>query len=274
MTRLHPIRPVDVNGINKVAGESYHLLYDTCTASAPCALRLTNTYGPGMRVKDARQTFLGIWIGSCSRASRSRCSATACSLRDFKYVDDCVEALLLAQHGDVANGKVYNLGSSEVISLRDLAELLIGVAGEGSFELVPFPPDRKQIDIGDYYGSTARIEADLGWRPRVAAARRAWPARWSSTGTTRRTTGTPRDQMNDFSAEPAELRAAMRGASTGWPPRDHYVLGPEVDAFEAAWAAGVRARSTPSASPTASTRSRSPCGRWESVPATRSSRPR
>ena len=56
----HPARPVDVNGINKLAGEQYHLLYNDVYGIRACALRLTNTYGPGMRVRDARQTFLGV----------------------------------------------------------------------------------------------------------------------------------------------------------------------------------------------------------------------
>lgn len=163
----HPIRPVDVNGINKAAGESYHLLYNSVYGIAACALRLTNTYGPGMRVKDARQTFLGIWIKQVLTGEPIKVFGDGLQKRDFTYVDDCVDALLLAAANPAANGHIYNLGSSEVISLGALAELLIDVAGQGSFELVPFPPDRKQIDIGDYYGSADLIAADLGWAPSV-----------------------------------------------------------------------------------------------------------
>ncbi len=164
----HPIRPVDVNGINKAAGESYHLLYNSVYGIQACALRLTNTYGPGMRVKDARQTFLGIWIKQVLTGEPIKVFGDGLQKRDFTYVDDCVAALLLAAANPAANGHIYNLGSSEVISLGALAELLIEVAGQGSFELVPFPPDRKQIDIGDYYGSSDLITADLGWAPSVA----------------------------------------------------------------------------------------------------------
>ena len=58
----HPVRPVDVNGINKMAGEWYHILYNNVYGIRACSLRLTNTIGPRMRIKDARQTFLGVWI--------------------------------------------------------------------------------------------------------------------------------------------------------------------------------------------------------------------
>lgn len=163
----HPIRPVDVNGINKAAGESYHLLYNSVYGIQACALRLTNTYGPGMRVKDARQTFLGIWIKQVITGEPIRVFGDGLQKRDFTYVDDCVDALLLAAASPAANGHVYNLGSSEVIGLGALAQLLVDVAGQGSFELVPFPSDRKQIDIGDYYGSADLIATQLGWAPSV-----------------------------------------------------------------------------------------------------------
>ncbi len=163
----HPIRPVDVNGINKLAGEWYHLLYNNVYGIRACALRLTNTYGPGMRVKDARQTFLGIWVRLLIENQPIKVFGDGLQLRDFNYVDDCVEALLLAGASNEANGKVYNLGSSEVIGLKDLAEMMVNLGFGGCFELVPFPPERKAIDIGDYYSDFSLISNELGWTPKV-----------------------------------------------------------------------------------------------------------
>jgi len=163
----HPIRPVDVNGINKLAGEWYHLLYNNVYGIRACALRLTNTYGPGMRVKDARQTFLGIWVRLLIEGKPIKVFGDGLQLRDFNYVDDCVQALLLAGASDVANGKVYNLGSEEVVGLKALAEMMVDLGHGGSFELVPFPPERKVIDIGDYYSDFSLITRELGWQPRV-----------------------------------------------------------------------------------------------------------
>lgn len=163
----HPVRPVDVNGINKLAGEMYHLLYNDVYGIRACALRLTNTYGPGMRVKDARQTFLGIWLRLLVEGRPLQIFGDGRQRRDFNFVDDCVEALLLAGASERANGKVYNLGSSEVVSLGDLAEMLVALAGEGRVERVAFPPDRKAIDIGDYSGDFSLIHGELGWEPRV-----------------------------------------------------------------------------------------------------------
>lgn len=163
----HPIRPVDVNGINKLAGEWYHLLYNNVYGIKACALRLTNTYGPAMRVKDARQTFLGIWIRLLIEDQPIKVFGDGLQLRDFNYVDDVVDALLTASQTPSAWGEIFNLGSREHINLKDLAAMMVDLNGRGSYQIVPFPPDRKAIDIGDYYSEFAKAEKALGWSPKV-----------------------------------------------------------------------------------------------------------
>jgi UDP-glucose 4-epimerase len=164
----HPIRPVDVNGINKLAGEWYHILYNNVYGIKACALRLTNTYGPGMRVKDAKQTFLGIWMRNLVEGKPILVFGDGTQLRDFNYVDDVVEALLLAALSDKANGEIFNLGSTEVVNLKDLAAMLSNMHAGGRYDIVPFPPERKAIDIGDYYSNFIKIEETLGWQPKIA----------------------------------------------------------------------------------------------------------
>jgi len=163
----HPIRPVDVNGINKLAGEWYHLLYNNVYGIRACALRLTNTYGPGMRVKDARQTFLGIWIRNVIEGKPILVFGDGLQLRDFNYVDDVVDALLMAALDAGADGQVFNLGSKEVVSLKHLAQMLCDLSPESSYEIVPFPPERKVIDIGDYYSNYDKFQTALGWQPKI-----------------------------------------------------------------------------------------------------------
>lgn len=163
----HPIRPVDVNGINKLAGEMYHLLYNNVYGIRACALRLTNTYGPGMRIKDAKQTFLGIWLKNIIEEQPIKVFGDGLQLRDFNFVDDVVDALLLAALNSRADGQVYNLGSNEVVNLKQVAQLLVELHSGARFEVVPFPPERKAIDIGDYYSNYNKFRAELGWEPRV-----------------------------------------------------------------------------------------------------------
>ena len=163
----HPLRPVDVNGINKLAGENYHLLYHQVYGIPTCCLRLTNTYGPRMRIKDARQTFVGIWIRRILEGQPFEVWEGN-QLRDFTYVDDCVDAMLLAASHPQALGRVFNLGGMESISLNELAATLIEVFGSGSCVHKAFPENRKKIDIGDYYSDDSLIRSQLGWVPRVS----------------------------------------------------------------------------------------------------------
>jgi UDP-glucose 4-epimerase len=160
----HLLRPTDVNGINKMAGEWYHILYNNVYGILATALRLTNTYGPRMRVKDARQTFLGIWIKLLLEGKSFEVWGGE-QLRDFTFVEDAIDAMLLAASSDAANGQTYNVGGCEVVSLRQVAELLVKVNGGGEFVSQEFPADRKRIDIGDYYADDKKIRAELGWNP-------------------------------------------------------------------------------------------------------------
>jgi nucleoside-diphosphate-sugar epimerase len=163
----HPITPVDINGIHKKAGEEYHLLYNRVYGIRCTALRLTNTYGPGMRVKDARQTFLGIWVKQLLQGIPVKVFGDGLQLRDFNYVDDAVEAFLSAAVSPCSEGRALNLGSTEVINLQDLAALLVRIHGSGSWALTPFPEERKAIDIGDYYTDFTLARELLGWAPQV-----------------------------------------------------------------------------------------------------------
>ncbi len=162
----HPLRPVDVNGINKIAGESFHLLYSRVHGLRATALRLTNTLGPGMRVKDPRQTFVGVWIRRLIEGEPFEVWGGE-QLRDFTYVDDAVEAFLLAASRPEAVGEVFNLGGPPPVTLQRLAELLVELNRGGSFVVRTFPADRRKIDIGDFYADDRRIGRKLGWRPRT-----------------------------------------------------------------------------------------------------------
>lgn len=160
----HPLRPVDVNGINKLSGEFYHLLYQQVYGIPTTVLRLTNTFGPRMRIRDARQTFVGIWIRRILEGQPFEVWGGQ-QLRDFTYVDDCVDAMLLAATRPQAVGRCYNLGGMTPVSLATLAERLVLVNGSGQFVRRDFPADRKKIDIGDFYSDDQMIRDELGWNP-------------------------------------------------------------------------------------------------------------
>lgn len=160
----HSVKPVDFNGINKQGGELYHLLFQEIYGLSTCVLRLTNTIGPRMRIRDARQTFLGIWVMQLLLNEPIHVWGGN-QLRDFNDVEDVVDALLLAGgHPSLPPGP-FNLGSSEVIALRDLAQLLIQINGSGELVVTPFPEERSKIDIGDYYSCYELFQRSTGWKP-------------------------------------------------------------------------------------------------------------
>jgi UDP-glucose 4-epimerase len=162
----HPISPVDVNGINKDAAESYHSLYHQVYGMQTVSLRLTNTFGPRMRVKDARQTFLGIWIRRVLEDEVFEVWGGD-QKRDLTYVDDAVDAFLVAAACSDAQGCVFNIGGSPPVTLTALAKSLVTIAGKGRFEIKEFPPERLRIDIGDYFANDRRFRKLTGWAPSV-----------------------------------------------------------------------------------------------------------
>lgn len=166
----HPVKPVDVNGIGKHAAEDLHLLYHRIYGLRTVVLRISNTYGPRMRVKDAQQMFLGIWIRCLLQGDPIAVYGDGTQIRDLLHVSDCVDAVVHAATSDKAVGQIYNVGSTEGIQLSHLASRLASLEPGGTWNLVPFPAQRELIDIGSYTADTRKIENDLGWRPLVHIA--------------------------------------------------------------------------------------------------------
>ena len=162
----HPLRPADVNGVNKMAGEAYHLLFHDVYGIDTRSLRLTNVYGPGMRIKDARQNFLGIWLRRALDGAAFEVWGGE-QRRDLLYVEDAVEAFLLAAVTRDTAGLALNVGGGEPYSLIALADALIRANGGGAFEHREFPAERKAIDIGDFVSDDRRFRGLTGWAPRT-----------------------------------------------------------------------------------------------------------
>jgi UDP-glucose 4-epimerase len=163
----HPRHPVDVNGINKIAGEQYHILYQEVYGIASSVLRLTNTYGPRMRIKDARQTFLGVWIRNLLEGKPVQVFGDGKQRRDYNYVEDVLDALIIAATEKNAVGKVYNLGAPAPLSLEDTAKIMCQAIEGSDYQMIPFPEDRKAIDVGDFICDYSAFRGQFGWEPKV-----------------------------------------------------------------------------------------------------------
>jgi UDP-glucose 4-epimerase len=168
VTEHHLVRPTDVNGINKAAGEYYHLVYNNVFGVRACSLRLTNIYGPRQLIKHNRQGFLAWFIRLALEDREIQIYGDGRQIRDFVYVDDCADAFLRAGASDACNGQVFNVGGAEPTPHRELVELLIAAAGRGRYRFVEWPPEKKAIDIGDFYADSSLIAQTLGWKPLVA----------------------------------------------------------------------------------------------------------
>ena len=165
----HPIHPSDVNGVNKAGGEMYHRLYHQVYGLRTTSLRLTNTYGPRQLVKHNRQGFAPWFIRQAVRTEEILIFGDGSQKRDFNYVDDVVDAFLRAAISEKSVGEVYNLGASPPVSLMEFVRTLLEVSnGGGGYKLVPFPDERKRIDIGDFYNDFGKIRQDLAWEPQVS----------------------------------------------------------------------------------------------------------
>ena len=164
----HLVRPADINGVNKAAGEYYHLLYNNVFDVRACSLRLTNVYGPRQLIRHNRQGFIGWFIRLALEGGEIQVFGDGSQLRDFVYVDDAADAFLRAGASAVCDGDVFNVGGDEPISHRDLVQMLVGVAGSGSVRFVEWPADKKRIDIGSFYSNSAKFREATGWRPTVS----------------------------------------------------------------------------------------------------------
>jgi UDP-glucose 4-epimerase len=162
------VRPTDINGINKAAGEYYHLVYNNVFGVRACSLRLTNVYGPRQLIRHNRQGFIGWFIRLAVEGREIEIFGDGSQVRDFVYVDDVADAFLRAGALDVCDGDVFNVGGSEPISHRDLTAMLIDVAGSGTMRFVEWPQDKKIIDIGSFYADSTKFSRATGWRPTVS----------------------------------------------------------------------------------------------------------
>jgi UDP-glucose 4-epimerase len=162
------VRPADINGVNKAAGESYHVLYNNVFGVRACSLQLTDVYGPRQPIKHNRQGFIGWFIRLALEDREIEIYGDGAQRRDFVFVDDAAEAFMLTGASDACNGDVFNVGGEQPITHREPLTLHIDSAGTGSMRFVEWPAEKKRIDIGSFYTDSTKFRQTVGWQPRVS----------------------------------------------------------------------------------------------------------
>jgi UDP-glucose 4-epimerase len=161
------LKPIDVNGVNKMAGEQYHSIYHLAHGMPTVSLRLVNTYGPRQLVKHSRQGFAGWFIRQAIEGKEIQIYGDGQQLRDLDYIDDVVDAFLIAGASEKVNGDCFNLGGLAPVTLESFVKTLLAISGRGSYRIIPFPPEQKAIDIGSIYSSYQKFNSATGWAPEV-----------------------------------------------------------------------------------------------------------
>ena len=226
-----------------MAGEAYHLLYHRIHGISAVSLRLTNTYGPRMRIKDGRQTFLGLWVRRLLEDAPFEVWGGE-QRRDLAFVDDVAEAFLLAAVSPDAQGRAFNIGGDPSLTLLELARILVAASGGGRYEIKEFPPERPQPSISATTRPTTGSSAASPDGGRASRSPTGWRAPCAFF----------RDHRGDYFCDgrfhPPDrsarfLSRAARGDRRGIArvlAGGSYILGPEVEAFERAFAAYIGCR--------------------------------
>jgi len=164
----HPMNPIEINGINKMAAEAYHLLYYRNYGLKTTSLRLTNAYGQRHQMKNSKQGFLNWFIRLAIDDKWIKIFGDGEQQRDFTHVEDVVKAFLISAVSKKADGQVFNLGSDKPVSIINVAKLMVELSRSGEIKKIDFPETNRKIEVGDYHANYTKIKKILGWKPNIS----------------------------------------------------------------------------------------------------------
>jgi len=161
----HPTNPKNIYGINKLAAEKYCILYNKVYDSQTTVLRLSNVYGPRAQLRHPHYGVLNLFIGYALTSRTIPIYGDGSQSRDYVFVEDVVEALILAAENERSVGEVFLVGSGKEIKLIDIAKMVIEIVGKGDYEFVPYPPTLDKTDVRRFVVDYSKIRKFLGWAP-------------------------------------------------------------------------------------------------------------
>ena len=164
----HPLRPTSIHGVNKLAVEKYFILYHQIYKMKTIYMRVTNPYGPYQTDQPKNFGIINLFIQQAVRDETIKIFGAGKQLRDYLYIDDLIAVMMLAALNPRAYGEVFNIGSGKGIGLLDMVRTIIRIAGKGKVAKVPWPPQFKKVETGDFVADITKAGKILGWRPRTA----------------------------------------------------------------------------------------------------------
>ncbi|HEY9868770.1 MAG TPA: NAD-dependent epimerase/dehydratase family protein [Candidatus Obscuribacterales bacterium] len=159
--------PKGIYEISNLTAEKIIKVYNDVHKIRSVLLRLSNVYGPRSQMKHSRFGVCNWFIRLAMDNQPIQVFGDGSILRDFVYVDDCVEAIIAAAITPEAYGEIFNVGSDIPVSFLELVEKIIAVAGQGAWEFAEFSPERKAQEPGDFYSDITKIGRHVGWRPKT-----------------------------------------------------------------------------------------------------------
>jgi UDP-glucose 4-epimerase len=160
----HPEFPVDMYSANKTASEKYVLVYGSAYKIQTTVIRFANVFGPRSNIKSPDFGFMNYFIGLGLQAKPITVFGEGKQLRNISYVQDCVDALVMAAKDEKSNGEVFFAVTDRQYTVTEIATLIEKYVG-GSVRYVEWPKDREVIEIGDAIISNQKIKNVLHWSP-------------------------------------------------------------------------------------------------------------
>jgi UDP-glucose 4-epimerase len=163
--------PSDPRGIYEISQLSSEMICRTYTrihGVRTVPLRLTNVYGPRAQMRHSQFGVVNWFVRLALEGRPIPIFGSGRILRDFLYVDDCVEALLAAAAEPSAVGEILNVGHDQPSTFLEVAEILRELVPAASIEFTDFTPERRAQEPGDFVSDITKIRRLLGWEPRVS----------------------------------------------------------------------------------------------------------
>jgi len=163
-----PTNPKGIYEISNLTAEKILQVYNDIHGIKSVLLRLTNIFGPRAQMKHALYGVANWFIRLAIDDQEIKVFGDGSILRDFLYVEDCVDALILSAISRDADGEILNVGHDGPVSFMDYTKKVIAIVGSGSWKFAPFTPERKAQEPGDFYSDISKIKKILGWSPKIS----------------------------------------------------------------------------------------------------------